>query len=95
MDRAVWQAAFQPQAWINGHAIDVDPDGETHWDIAEYEAHKALPEAMAAGADLDYLREHPNAPQWVRSWSGPFRIEIIAPDRGVVDHASHYPRGNS
>jgi len=23
------------------------------------------------------LREHANAPQWVRDWSGPFYIEVV------------------
>lgn len=75
-----WQARFNAQAWQNDYAIDVDPEGETHWPISDDDAQTWLPEAKSPSADLDRLQDHPNAPQWVRDWRGPFYIELIDPD---------------
>ncbi|TXI53143.1 hypothetical protein [Mycolicibacterium mageritense] len=87
-----WQAVFRPQAWINNHATDVDPEGETHWNITDDDARLALPEATRIGADLDYLKDHANAPEWVRTWRGPFFIELIDPDGLCVDRTDVHPR---
>ena len=75
-----WKARFTPQAWINDYAVDVDPEGPTDWELTDAEAQRALPEAQSAGADLDYLQNHPGAPDWARNWHGPFRIDLIDPD---------------
>lgn len=74
-----WKARFVPQAWINDYAVDVDPMGETDWELPEADALEALPEAQSTCADLDYLRDHDGAPDWVRNWNGPFRVELIDP----------------
>lgn len=87
-----WQAVFRPQAWINNYATDVDPEGETHWQITDDDARQALPEATAIGADLDYLKGHANAPEWVRNWHGPFFIELIDPDGLCVDRTYVHPK---
>lgn len=62
---------FRPQAWVNDHAIEVDPEGDDTWLVDESEV---------AGAkhpgDLDDLKGHPNAPEWVRAWPGPFDLAI-------------------
>jgi hypothetical protein len=66
------QAYFHPQVWIRDTAIEVDPLGDTVWDVG------AVPDDME---DDDYpsdnLRDHDNAPQWVKDWPGPYWIEII------------------
>lgn len=75
-----WQAAFRPQAWVNDYAIDVDPEGQTRWDLSDAEAHQWLAEAQGSCPDLDALQNHRNAPQWVQDWRGPFYIDLIDPD---------------
>lgn len=75
-----WKARFVPEAWINDYAVEVDSEGETDWDLTDDEALKILPEAQSTGADLDFLRDHPGAPQWVRNWHGPFTVRLVNPD---------------
>lgn len=66
------QVVFHPQAWLNNYAIEVDPEGDTMWDCG------TVPETVEDDSyESDDLRHHPNAPQWVKEWSGPFWIEII------------------
>jgi hypothetical protein len=65
---------FHPQAWVNDHAIAVDPEGESEWDVGEGPAH-----LKSNSDESDNLRHHPNAPAWVRAWRGPFFIGILAP----------------
>jgi hypothetical protein len=72
-------ARFNPQAWVNGHAIDADPEGESLFDVT--------PEITAMGTaaalrlkDNDYgtdnLRNAAGAPAWIRDWQGPFWVEV-------------------
>lgn len=79
-----WQAEFSPEAWINDYAVSVDPAGETTWKIDAAEAAQCFQNTATPGTDVianrDALREHPNAPQWVKEWSGPFEIRLINPD---------------
>lgn len=72
-----WKARFVPQAWINNHAVDVDAQGATEWQLSDEDAEIAIPEACHVCSDLDYLQDHENAPAWVRNWHGPFYIELI------------------
>lgn len=79
-------ASFNPQAWVNDYAIDVDPEGETRWDCTE--AFGSLPESYRTrlisemeeewealdGNDL--LQSDPQAPRWVQEWRGPFSIFV-------------------
>lgn len=90
-------ARFNPQAWVRGNAVDVDPEGEQEWDatagVARMPAdhRQALVreldkgEAGAIGGSVidrdDWLSDDPNAPEWVRNWSGPFDIWVR---RGVL-----------
>lgn len=75
-----YKARFQPQAWQNDYAISVDPEGPTEWDVTDYL--NGLPEekrkaTMTSNSyESDELRGDPNAPEWIRSWSGPFYIEV-------------------
>jgi hypothetical protein len=65
-------AHFHPQAWQNDYAIDVDPEGDTSWDVGEVPA-----DLEDDNYESDQLRFHKNAPQWVQDWSGPFWVEIV------------------
>mgnify|MGYP001381100331 CR=1 FL=1 len=93
--RTRFQARFSPQAWVNDHAIDVDPQGPTTWDAtdavasmpAEYrdqlvnEIDADDPFGWGEALDAwDWLHDDPNAPQWVRDWSGPFSIWVSVPE---------------
>jgi hypothetical protein len=63
---------FHPQAWINDYAVEVDAHGDTEFDVGE------IPPDIADNTyESDQLQGHPNAPRWVRDWSGPFWIEIL------------------
>lgn len=80
-----YKARFVPQAWINDYAVDIDALGETDWDLTDAEAAQALSEARRPCPDLDYLREHFQAPAWVREYPGPFRVELLGSDGFPVD----------
>jgi hypothetical protein len=68
---------FLPRAWIENHAVEADPEGSTTFAVPATDAKDAednwLPNHDAAS---DGLRQHDNAPEWIRNWNGPFDIEI-------------------
>jgi hypothetical protein len=67
-------AIFHPQAWVNDYAIEVDPEGDTAFEVGD------VPDSVEDDSyESDNLRDHENAPQWVKDWSGPFYIEIVRP----------------
>lgn len=74
------KAIFHPQAWVNDHAIEVDPEGETEWDVGDV-SH----DLKGSTYESDELRFHSNAPAWVREWSGPFYIEIDRDTSQAID----------
>ena len=86
-DRAArYTATFDPQAWVNDHSVNVDPEGETEWDCTEFlDAHPALLMEIDAAIDRDdewvdasdVLRDDPNMPEWAREWTGPFVITVF------------------
>jgi len=62
---------FHPQAWLNDWGIEVDPEGPTTFEAA-------VPDEMRDDSnESDALLAHPNAPEWIKKWSGPFWFEII------------------
>ena len=68
------QIRFHPQAWVNNYAIEVDPAGETDFEVPDSD----VPPSMKDNThESDQLRSHPNAPAWVKDWYGPFWIEIL------------------
>lgn len=74
-----YTAIFTPQAWVNDQAIEVDPEGETTFDITpEVEKLKAkgLPVPQADTNDSDDFQFAAAAPQWIKDWRGPFYITI-------------------
>lgn len=72
-------ATITPQQWQNNYAVTVDPEGQTSWDVTDEvvamgrEAALALKDNSDASDDL---ARSPNAPKWIRNWSGPFYVEV-------------------
>lgn len=67
------QLRFHPQAWQKDQAIDVDPLGDVEWTVPRSAIEDAeLPQPK----DADFLRDLPQAPEWVRKWDGPFYVSI-------------------
>lgn len=63
---------FHPQAWVNDYAIEVDPQGETDFEVGD------VPDDVEDDTHAsDALRTHDNAPEWVRDWTGPFWVEVL------------------
>ncbi len=88
MDKKQITARFQPQAWINDYAINVDPEGETEFDVTQEIL--AMGREAALGLeddtwDTDDLRSCESAPQWIQDWSGPFYIEVSEAIREYFD----------
>lgn len=76
----VAEVTFHPQAWQRDYAVEVDPEGDTSWFVQLADTLNEDGEELANDDfDSDDLRNHENAPQWVKDWSGPFYITI---DRG-------------
>jgi len=72
-------ATFHPQAWVNDYAIEVDPEGETRWDVTDGIVAMGLLKALEIRDDCytsDDLRFSDNAPDWVRNWTGPFYVAV-------------------
>jgi transcriptional regulator with XRE-family HTH domain len=99
---ARYEARFQPEAWVNGQAIQVDPEGPTSWDCTELadgltaylagcarRQGEAFDDGFGVVDNDDLFKTDPAAPEWVRAWSGPFTIRILTracPDRGTCHH---------
>jgi hypothetical protein len=66
------RCVFVPQAWVRDNAIGVDPEGPTVWE-ADY---GAIP-AERHSYESDALREHHDAPAWIRDWAGPFEVDFL------------------
>jgi len=72
-------AKFRPQGWVNDDAIDLDPEGPTDFDVTDVVLAMGKDKALKLednSCETDVLRELPNAPKWIRDWSGPFVVEV-------------------
>lgn len=73
------KATFIPQAWVNDHAIEVDAEGDTVFDVTylilAMGKEKALLIKDGRDSSDDLLRAE-TTPAWIRKWQGPFRIEV-------------------
>lgn len=79
-------ARFTPEVWQGDLAIPVDPLGDDSWDCTvEFSLMPAfrqgeMLEAVDSGGQAldgdDWLKGDPDAPEWVREWSGPFDIYV-------------------
>lgn len=71
------EAVFQPETWINDHAVPCDPQGDTVFDVT-YEMIMMgfdAAEAIDSG-NADFLTDALRAPRWISNWPGPFTITI-------------------
>ncbi len=66
---------FDPEAWVNDYPISVDPEGPTTFEVPLADAQNAAGEWLDSD-ECEALRDHANAPDWIRNWPGPFTIEI-------------------
>lgn len=79
---AKYTATFSPEAWIDNRAVPIDPEGPTTWDCSAFvAANRAYFDRLEKDIDHtldadDMLMGDPDAPQWVREWSGPFTIRV-------------------
>ncbi|MGK3995003.1 hypothetical protein [Sorangium sp. So ce1024] len=79
MDEKKVIARFQPQAWINNYAVDVDPEGAVEFDVTADIERMGRDEALALkdnSDDSDMLAKSASAPEWIRSWTGPFYVNV-------------------
>lgn len=73
------RARFHPQAWAQGYAVNVDPQGESEFDVTDAVVSLGRDKALALKDDTfdtDTLKHVRNAPAWVHRWSGPFYVEV-------------------
>jgi hypothetical protein len=71
-------ARFQPQAWVNDHAINVDAEGPATFDVTAYCLEHYTRDELATIRDDSYESDdlRMNGPEWVREWYGPYYIEV-------------------
>ncbi len=82
-------ARFTPEAWIRNYATEVDAEGPQEWDCTtlaltqlDYltavaaRRHESLDGGEGVLDNDDMFKDDPDAPDWVRSWTGPFTIHI-------------------
>ena len=75
------KAVFVPQAWVDDYAIEVDAEGETVFDVTYLVLAMGKEKALGIedGRDSsDALIYAETAPQWIREWGGPFRVEVAS-----------------
>lgn len=62
---------FVPQVWQRDYAVTVHfEDAPNIWFVECDDDDLPEPDSY----DTDYLREVPQAPDWVRTWPGPFEV---------------------
>lgn len=86
--RPLYTAHFTPEAWVRDQPIEVDAEGPQTWDCTAYaeqnqdylnrlEAHgESLDSPDGVLDNDDMFKDDPNAPEWIRTWHGPFDISI-------------------
>ncbi|MBB4861518.1 hypothetical protein HNP46_000329 [Pseudomonas nitritireducens] len=81
-------ATFYPQAWQNDCAIDVDAEGETTFDVTSEVLALGLHKARALkdnSTESDNLQMAERAPEWIKSWPGPYYIRVEDSVRDFFD----------
>lgn len=72
-------ARFVPQAWQNNYAIDVDPEGETEFDVTDVIVAMGREKALQVKDNSDSsddLASWEGAPEWIRNWRGPYYVLV-------------------
>jgi len=71
------KVTFHPQAWQNDYAVPADPEGETEFIVPLSDATDEDGNLLENDThESDVLKDHGNAPRWIREWNGPFYIEV-------------------
>jgi hypothetical protein len=99
-------ARFTPEAWVRDQAIEVDPAGPQEWDCttlalahldyladAAARRHESLDDGEGVLDNDDMFKDDPGAPEWVRSWPGPFTIRVRAEPMVTVHWRAEATRG--
>jgi hypothetical protein len=85
-----YTAHFQAEAWVDEYAVPVDPMGPEEWDCTKFARDHAdyvdrlsyldrrYDDALGPVDRDDLFADDPAAPEWVRTWQGPFTIRIRA-----------------
>ena len=68
------RVAFHPQAWIRDEATDVDPEGDTTFEVSYEHLEQYGEDALTY--ELEPYVGLPQLPDWIREWRAPFRFEI-------------------
>lgn len=79
-------ATFVPQVWINDYAVEVQPKGETTFDVTEDIESLGREVALSwrdGRGESDVLQSSMNAPEWVQAWDNPFEIRV---EDSIKDH---------
>jgi hypothetical protein len=82
-------ATFFPQAWDNNHLIDLEPQGDSSFDVT--------PEVESMGQEnallikdnsnaSDVFQYAAHAPHWIKHWQGPFHIKV---SESIQEHYGH------
>lgn len=81
------RVTFTPQAWLNDHAIDVDPQGDTVFYVDNDHLKQFTDDALKY--ELEPYQDLPNLPEWIREWRGPFWFDVEdEPELIELDHES-------
>lgn len=81
-----FRAVFRGQAWIAGHAMEVD-DSRVEFVVCQAEVDAAggidpecdpaSDDVLSTSGDWDALAQAANAPPMVKNWPGPFDIDLF------------------
>ncbi len=77
-------ARFHPQVWEDFHdpktgKIDAEPQGPIEWDVTDDLMFWGKKRLLALRDDTfasDNLKFLPDAPEWIKRWTGPFWVEV-------------------
>jgi hypothetical protein len=79
-------ATFHPQAWVNDDLVDVEPQGETSFDVTPEVESMGQENALAIKDNSntsDVLQYSAHAPHWIKHWQGPFQIRV---SKSIQEH---------
>lgn len=65
---------FHPQAWFQDHALDIEPEGETTFEVDA--RHLEAYSENARKYELEPYLNLPQLPAWILDWRGPFWFAV-------------------
>lgn len=80
------RVTFNPQAWLNDHAINVDPQGNTVFHVSTDYLEKY--DSTQLKYELEPYMDLPQLPAWIRNWNGPFWFEVDEAELVLLEHQS-------